>query len=109
MCGPCYSAWLYYEHRTREQSVALVRANQMKIRFGITVEQYDALEAKQGGLCAICRRPCPSGRKLAVDHDHLTGRVRGLLCMNCNQGLGKFDDDPGLLRAAEVYLEEGRS
>lgn len=78
--------------------------------YGLTQDEYEALLAMQGGLCAICRHPetarHQSGqvRSLAVDHDHATGLVRGLLCTNCNHGLGKFKDDPELLRQAITYL-----
>ena len=67
-------------------------------------EDYDALLARQGGVCAICRKNHPLG----VDHCHLFNEVRGLLCNKCNLGLGMFDDDPDRLRAAADYLERSR-
>jgi hypothetical protein len=75
--------------------------------YGITAEQYAALLAEQDGKCAICRTDdWPSkDRAPHVDHDHVTGRVRGLLCGICNNGLGSFRDDPARLRAAAEYLE----
>ena len=66
---------------------------------------YDMLVA-QGGVCAICRLTCQSGKRLCVDHDHATGKVRGLLCQKCNTVLGKMSDSPELLRRAAAYLEE---
>lgn len=81
-----------------------VRAYTLRKKFGVSVEQYDAMLAQQNGGCAICGRQCSSGRMLAVDHDHLTNRVRGLLCGQCNNGLGRFRDDVELLRKAIVYL-----
>lgn len=74
-------------------------------RHLVTDEQYDALLVLQEGLCAICRKAPPERRRLAVDHDHQTGTVRGLLCSRCNLGLGYFKDDPDHLRAATAYLE----
>ena len=71
------------------------------------------LEA-QGGVCAICEKPERStsryGRikKLAVDHDHDTGAVRGLLCANCNKGIGNLGDDPDILIAGAAYLIAAR-
>ena len=58
----------------------------------------------QGGLCAICGRKQPE-KWLAVDHDHETGVIRGLLCSRCNSGLGQFKDNPDRLRLAADYLE----
>lgn len=77
-------------------------------RYGLTPFEYQALYSAQGHSCRICGSP-PSGNDrwglLAVDHDHDTGRVRGLLCFRCNSGLGQFQDDPAILRAAAAYLE----
>jgi endogenous inhibitor of DNA gyrase (YacG/DUF329 family) len=63
----------------------------LKSLYGITVDDYDHMFALQGGVCAICKDVCGTGRRLCVDHDHNTGRVRGLLCMSCNQKLGWFE------------------
>jgi len=67
----------------------------------------------QNGVCAICSggetvKTRGTLRRLAVDHDHETGKVRGLLCNRCNNGLGNFRDDPDLLREAIAYLQEAR-
>lgn len=72
-------------------------------------QQLEALYADSGGLCQICGQPQTGskahGRKnLAIDHCHKTGKVRGLLCTKCNTALGKFNDDPALLRIALNYL-----
>jgi Recombination endonuclease VII len=77
---------------------------------GMSVSEYDRMVAAQNGVCAICRRQSRSVRcgkvlRLSVDHDHVTGRVRGLICNRCNMGLGNFDDEPAFLRAAAAYLE----
>jgi Recombination endonuclease VII len=82
-------------------------------RYGLTIEQHDAMFAEQGGVCAICKRPAdPNGvraaSRLHVDHDHVTGQVRALLCLTCNQGIGSFRDDPTLLHAAAVYVWKWR-
>lgn len=73
-------------------------------RFGLTKEAYEQLLEKQNGGCAICGEACATGDRLAVDHDHETGEVRGLLCRKHNVGLGMFNDDVDLLLAALLYL-----
>lgn len=85
-------------------------ARNLRRKFGITVEQYEEmLEAQEGG-CAICGTTdcqAKTGKsRLAVDHDHDTGKVRGLLCNHCNAGLGAFRDNTTLLEKAIKYLEE---
>jgi hypothetical protein len=77
----------------------------LRARYGITVADLDALTAKQEGLCALCGEPPKFGKRLHIDHSHETGRVRGLLCLQCNAGLGQLRDDPALLRRAIAYLE----
>lgn len=74
-------------------------------QFGLTVEDYDAMLEYQGGVCAICKGECNSGRRLAVDHCHKTGNVRGLLCGRCNLSIGKFEDNIDFLKTAISYLE----
>jgi hypothetical protein len=98
------------------------RDTRLRREFGITLEQYDAMLAEQGGCCAICgqppaivgyrasRRPGrPTRPILVVDHDHQTGKIRGLLCIHCNRGLGFFKDSPELLRFALKYMEEAEA
>ena len=99
--------------RTRDQQN---RANWLKNKYGLTPEQYDAMLQAQAGGCKICglpaeknvqRRPgSASPPCLDVDHDHVTGRVRGLLCFNCNTGLARFLEQPRFLAAAIEYLKE---
>lgn len=69
----------------------------------ITLDEYEQMLCEQGGLCAICKAE-PNGTRLHIDHCHVTGKIRGLLCMKCNQGLGQFMDRPNLLERARLYL-----
>ncbi len=68
------------------------RRKMLKTNFGITLEQYDQMFEKQNGVCAICNGINADGRRLAVDHSHETGKVRGLLCTRCNIGLGTYEN-----------------
>ena len=77
------------------------RSYHLKRRYGLTAHDVDAMVSAQGGVCALCLERKPEH----VDHDHLTGTVRGVLCSCCNQGLGNFRDRTLLLRAAVAYLE----
>lgn len=74
-------------------------------RYGVTVEWYEQKLAEQGGLCAICRNPCKSGRRLAVDHSHETGIARGLLCADCNGALARLESIDGWEHKAMEYLK----
>ena len=77
------------------------------LRYGITPDDYQNIFSTQGACCAICKtdKPANGQGNFHVDHDHQTGRVRGILCSECNIGLGKFNDDPRLLTAAAAYLQ----
>lgn len=89
----------YHADKRRHRDAYLRRT------FGVSLDRYEELLARQANCCAICATPCSSGRALAVDHDHSTGKPRGLLCSNCNNGLGRFRDDVARLANAIAYLE----
>jgi len=72
----------------------------------LTDNEYNELLRAQDGRCAICRAEPDECRALAVDHDHITGKVRGLLCARCNLGLGYMRDDPELLQRSAAYVVE---
>ena len=106
-------------HRTRDRRYrqkdpdkirAKYRRWDLKTSYGITPQEYDAMLEAQGGVCAICGAAPMSERayrrRLAVDHDHETGRVRRLLCGTCNRALGLFEENPDWLRQAVHYVEE---
>lgn len=85
------------------------RDKYLQRKYGITLGQYRAMLAAQGGVCAICGQPETREFEghvinLAVDHDHTTGQVRGLLCARCNTGLRFFRSDSGLFRRALEYI-----
>lgn len=84
------------------------RATVLKRKYNLTPDEYDALLEAQGGGCAICGRAAGMVR-LAVDHDHQTGKIRGLLCAACNQGLGLFMDSSDHLQRAVEYLRRSQS
>lgn len=83
------------------------KLNQRMRKYGITWDEYLKMRENQGGKCAICGAEIGDvlGNRLYVDHDHDTGKVRGLLCADCNFGLGKFRNDVVLMRKAIAYLE----
>lgn len=97
-CKPCNAA---RSRASRERLHGGSREHHLRRRYGITGEQYDALVTAQGGLCALCRERLPEH----VDHDHVTGVVRGVLCSCCNQGLGNFRNRGDVMRNAIDYLE----
>lgn len=88
-----------------EEAYRLARNDQLKTRFKITLDEYEKLLESQGNVCAICRE-----RKglynMPLDHDHATGKNRGILCHYCNKGLGHFYDNSKLLKLAIEYLEK---
>ena len=90
----------------------LQRKSYYKRTYGISLEDYKEMLAAQSGRCSICgihQDNVPKGRWLAVDHCHHTGKVRGLLCLHCNTGIGKLQDDVFLLQAAIDYLNSHSS
>ncbi len=98
-----------YAQAHRNNNRNSYRDKSLRTAFGIGMVEYETMLAAQGGVCASCKKPEKDThygrlRWLAVDHCHATGVIRGLLCGNCNKGLGHFNDDPALLDAAAAYL-----
>jgi recombination endonuclease VII len=96
-CKPCHNV------RGREGKARIygsTREYHLRRRYGFGQEQFDRMLAAQGGVCGICGAPDPRH----VDHDHAFGNVRGILCFNCNGGLGHFKDDLDRLTKAISYL-----
>ena len=100
-----------YKKRYRKSPEQLLkrRAYEYFRKFGVTMEKYNEMHAQQNGLCPICGRPetfFARGRlfSLAIDHCHSTGKIRGLLCHDCNQALGLFRDNTQSLTNAIEYL-----
>jgi hypothetical protein len=83
------------------------RSYELRRRYNLTPEEWDALFKKQRGKCAICRRP--PLRRLHVDHCHKTGKVRGLLCWACNSGVGKLKDCPATMLRAAKYIRKHKN
>jgi hypothetical protein len=81
----------------------------IKRTYNLDPAEYEQRMAEQGGSCAICHGQCELNSRLSVDHDHASGKIRAFLCNRCNVGLGRFREDPSLLRAAADYLERHQS
>jgi Recombination endonuclease VII len=107
-CKKCTQAYVHDTYNPMKR-----RAERLKTRFNLMPEEYDAMLAQQGGVCAICKQPETgmdnTGKKvraLAVDHDHETGAIRQLLCGSCNYLLGYVKDNAERLQAASEYLKK---
>jgi Recombination endonuclease VII len=83
-------------------------ANLMRL-YGITAEQFDSILSTQGGRCANCRTDAPGARNWHVDHDHMSGMIRGILCKPCNTAIGTLGDNIAGLERALAYLKKSGS
>lgn len=121
LCDNCYKRQLRatnpgYKARQQKQAAEIrardpkhlrqKRSRALRRRYGISLVDYERMLQEQRGLCRICCK-VPTGRGLVVDHNHKTGKVRGLLCWRCNYGLGWFHDEAQWFHAACEYLKEG--
>lgn len=101
-CRYCY--FKVYNRTNRLEREASHFKSRLKNKFGLTVGQYESMLIEQDGRCALCRKL--EKKRLAVDHDHDTGRVRGLICNDCNTKiLPRADADPGFVKRLGKYLE----
>ena len=105
-----YMARLY-----RKRYPEKFKGYRLKKDYGITLDKYNKMAAKQNNKCALCNLPekaldsrTKQIKNLAVDHDHITSKVRGLLCWRCNTGIGKLKDSPRLLVKAANYIKKHR-
>jgi len=98
---------LYIQNRIKVDKVfhESIKAGHRRSKYGVTGPEYARMSAEQENKCYLCYRDCSSGRELAVDHDHTTGKVRGLLCGTCNLTIGRMNEDTALLRRMADYLD----
>lgn len=96
------------EYAKRPEVVRRIFERHLLTRYGMTLEDFARLEHAQDRKCAGCLKPLEHGKKLHVDHDHVTARVRGLLCNSCNHALGMVDDSVATLARLISYLERNK-
>ncbi len=109
-CEACKFAVKHYAHQRRPLTLEARRRNYLRKAYGLTPEDIPRMMAAQYGRCPICNEELraygSTGRSgyTHVDHDHVTGKVRGLVCNACNQGMGKFKDKAEYLEKAAAYI-----
>ncbi len=105
--GPSKGSGGSPKRRTEEELARSRASSALRIRYGIDIDDYEALLAHQGGVCAGCMKPPPkSGRRLHVDHDHKTKQVRGILCWQCNNSILRRGITSTVLRRLADYLDD---
>lgn len=99
------------EFYSSERGIKSSRKTHLKVKYGLELEVYEKMYSEQNKLCLICQQPEPCSRNtfLAVDHCHETNKIRGLLCSNCNRGLGLFKDSVEILQNAINYLKKHKN
>lgn len=104
-CNPCRNAQsrARYANSKKTHEIAADRARLRN--YGIFPHEFEAMHAEQAGLCAICQVTLQKGKKTAVDHCHKSGRIRALLCTQCNTSIGVMRESPDLLRQMAAYIE----
>ncbi len=124
-CKDCFREYKKSDKYKAQQKLYLTRYNKtsdrieyMKIHnrnnglqrfYGITLEEYNKIFSNQNGCCAGCNKHQSEFKKsLAVDHDHLCGEIRGLLCQSCNMALGMLKDNPEILENLKIYLNRSK-
>lgn len=97
-------------HLSPEERTRRHREYSMRFKYGIGIDEYDAMLVSQGGVCAICSEPPKVGfnKRLHIDHDHVTGKIRGLICMHCNHSLERIESVENWAERATEYLKRTR-
>ncbi len=108
-CYTCVNkdALLRYHNQPKDKESKRQKKNRIKSKYGLTIEQHEQMYLDQNGCCAICGKAMAYS-EVQTDHNHLTDKIRGLLCFDCNIGIGhlKCDDGPEILIKAISYLEK---
>jgi hypothetical protein len=113
-CKSCRKSWKreerleYFKERYHADKDKYLD-NFYKKNYTLSLQEYNEMLEQQKEVCKICKEPCVTGRRLAVDHCHSTGKVRGLLCTRCNSGLSQYKDRVDLLQNAIDYLMEAKN
>jgi len=110
-CKECANATSRKHHarrmKTDRRYKESKRESYLRFKYGIGCEEYEELLSKQDHTCAVCGKELKSrGGHTHLDHDHITGKIRGMLCTNCNRGIGHLQESITVLEAAVVYLKE---
>jgi hypothetical protein len=109
LCANRKAALFHRRHKGNEEYKKQRKNRALKTRIGITIDEFEAKLKSQNNSCAICFVFLPpEGHKTHTDHCHTTGKIRDLLCTNCNRGLGHFQDSIEILTKAVQYLEKHR-
>ena len=117
-CKKCYAETRrdkWSNANSKEKNALINRRSKLKRKYGISLDDYDLLLKKQNGCCAICKTNKPNGKSgqfgpvFHVDHCHVNGNIRGLLCHSCNVALGCFKDNIETILMAVKYLEGNKS
>lgn len=106
-CRPCHNQWAK-EWNKSEVGKQSRHRSRIRYEYDLNAQTFDLLRQNQQGVCAICKQSPDNGKELCVDHCHVTGKVRGLLCDKCNRALGYLKEDPQLIRRAADYLDQSK-
>jgi hypothetical protein len=106
--------WAKYMREYRKARPDVMRKIDIKKKFGLEYDEYLKLLESQNNICAICKQPetkldyrTGNVLNLSIDHCHASGKIRGLLCMDCNRAIGMLNDDVSILESAISYLKKG--
>lgn len=106
LCKLCRKAHERARYAASKAVVTNNRRKMLKSKWGMEPADFDRMLAEQGGACAVCSGPTKAGHHYCIDHCHTTGKIRGLLCHDCNMGIGKLGDTAASVAKALAYLNE---
>ena len=108
--GPCKTCDIkksrLYRKNFPEKSKNQVKSSKLKIKYGIDLPEFKQMKDTQNNKCAICKSEFINSKYTCVDHNHTTGKIRAILCHNCNTGLGHFKENTDSLKSAVEYLKK---